>query len=155
MIFLWFLLCWFTVTALHEVSHAITAWGGGCKHIRIYPFWHWVDTRGPYFMGGQTLQAIWNPPPKEYRRLYFARMTYEGQLPTTPRSVMHVAPLIASASVCTTNVGIILLSDGDYAYQLVMIGCALVDSAVWVYGYFFGGPHTDGQRFRYGMGIDT
>jgi hypothetical protein len=136
---------WFYVTIMHEVAHLIVVRRRGGKEIGFYPFWHWV-----YLPNPRVWYVPWMPPPKGHRRFYFARYSYVGEEPKGPHSLQDAAPLIMDA--CTFVVGGALLAATGSWLWAIPPACACVDACVWVRGYFWGGPHTDGYKYRYGRG---
>jgi hypothetical protein len=120
MFFFTVLIAWFYSTLLHEIAHATFAWKRGAS-VRIYPY--------PHMYQG---------------RLYFARYTWEGGGPVEAQE--HAAPLLFDA--LTIVAALLLMLFSDWLWPLFFVLTSLVDSAVWMHGYWRGGPHTDGQKFR-------
>lgn len=137
MLLLIVLIAWFYSTLLHELSHAWFAWTRGAT-VKIFPFWHWLHTRPPY-----PMSAPWNRPPMP-RRFYFARIRWNGGNPQ--KAEEHAAPLLGDVfTIAWSTVFALAIHE---AWPLVFVATSLIDAMVWGYGYFWGGPHTDGQKFK-------
>ena len=122
---------WFLCNIIHEGSHALVGrYQYGLELIGFYPY--------PHMHGG---------------RLYFARYTAFGNWPTGKYAWIHAAPIYADFVVIIPITIIALLIPLPLPLQVMMV-CHTINTLVWVYGYHWGGSHTDGHKFRYGIQQD-
>ena len=119
---------WIYVTVMHEVSHAFVAHKDGATKARIYPWPH--------------MHEGW---------LYFARYSYEGKTYTGSKNFIDKAPLVMDFVTMFLAVTISLFP-GFIPFSNCLVVAAFIDQLVWYWGFFFGGPHTDGHKYRYGRG---
>ena len=138
---------WILQNTLHELAHLATATLYGYRATGLYPLWHWADGQGRWW--------LWYPGRKvpSAARFYFARFTVGA--PTTVvlapwgrHHQIHSSPMRWAMPEALAYL-IPLLAWGPGWYLLWAL-CPIGDFTWWWYGFFFGKPHCDGKRWRYG-----
>ncbi len=127
MVALSLLFCWPLANAVHEGSHLLMGkLVNGLEPTGFYPYPHFHQSH-----------------------FYFARYVAKGKWPYGPGQLIHIAPLISDMVMLT--VGLIYVGIHGSLFSIVFSGVFAVDALVWCYGFLWGGTHTDGYRYRYGI----
>lgn len=118
------LFAWFLQNMTHELSHLLVGKiVEGRKIIKIVPW-----------------------PHKHNGSFYFARCEYGPATKKGSPKFRHAAPLMGCAVIFL--IGVILSISTWKLFMLAFVICPIVDCCVWVYGYIFNRPLTDGFRFK-------
>jgi hypothetical protein len=115
---------WFLQNFIHEGSHLLAGWiVEGRKPLKLIPW-----------------------PHKFAYRFYFAR--YECGFATKDGPVLyrHAAPYIVGSTILTMFSCIAIWTNSLYVLAFGIF--PFIDCIVWLYGYVFNRPGTDGFRFK-------
>lgn len=129
MIYLIIVLAWFLQNVIHELSHLIA---------------------GKVFEGREFKKLI--PFPHMHNgKFYFARYENGPATKNGNPKLRHIAPLITG--IVLFLVFVILFITTQSIFMLPFAVCSLVDCCVWLFGYVFNRPLTDGFFFKGGGNV--
>ena len=119
-----FLVAWFLQNVVHESSHLLAGW--------------LVEGRKP------TKMIVW--PTIRGGKLYFAYYECGKATKSGSPRLRFIAPLLSSWILMSIFFTLLIINGSLYFFPFFL--CSSVDYCVWVSGYIFKRPGTDGLAFR-------
>jgi hypothetical protein len=121
------LIAWLVQNTIHEVSHLLAGW---------------------IFEGRKPL-GLWPYPHRYQGRWYFARYRSGPAKRSDPTATRHIVPFYAGLIWITVSLfAAVLLPEHLWLYCMPFTLCATVDALFFWWGFYWGSPESDGQRYR-------